>query len=95
MFHGTEIGRQKCSVIFNIITKVLIVLLSLVIRDPDGYIYLRERDGCILAGGFEPVAKPVYEEESKYLLVTSLRSLESLAFDHELQQCCLRWSLCL
>ncbi|XP_028166816.1 pyruvate dehydrogenase phosphatase regulatory subunit, mitochondrial isoform X4 [Ostrinia furnacalis] len=34
-----------------------------VVRDPDGYIYLRERDGCILAGGFEPVAKPVYEEE--------------------------------
>lgn len=34
-----------------------------VIRDPDGYIYLRERDGCILAGGFEPIAKPVYEEE--------------------------------
>lgn len=38
----------------------------LVVRDPDGYIYLRERDGCILAGGFEPVAKPVYEEESEY-----------------------------
>lgn len=36
------------------------------IRDPDGYIYLRERDGCILAGGFEPIAKPVYEEESEY-----------------------------
>ncbi|XP_047524964.1 pyruvate dehydrogenase phosphatase regulatory subunit, mitochondrial isoform X2 [Pieris napi] len=34
-----------------------------VLRDPDGYIYLRERDGCILAGGFEPIAKPVYEEE--------------------------------
>ncbi|KAJ0184007.1 hypothetical protein K1T71_000430 [Dendrolimus kikuchii] len=34
-----------------------------VLRDPDGYIYLRERDGCILAGGFELVAKPVYEEE--------------------------------
>ncbi|KAF9412520.1 hypothetical protein HW555_008989 [Spodoptera exigua] len=34
-----------------------------IIRDPDGYIYLRERDGCILAGGFEPIAKPVYEEE--------------------------------
>ncbi|KAI5640957.1 FAD dependent oxidoreductase domain-containing protein [Phthorimaea operculella] len=34
-----------------------------VVRDPDGYIYLRERDGCMLAGGFEPVAKPVYDEE--------------------------------
>lgn len=39
--------------------------LSSVIRDPDGFIYLRERDGCILAGGFEPVAKSVYDEESK------------------------------
>lgn len=38
-----------------------------VIRDPDGYIYLRERDGCILAGGFEPIAKPVLEDESKSL----------------------------
>lgn len=37
-----------------------------VVRDPDGYIYLRERDGCILAGGFEPIAKPVYEEESEF-----------------------------
>ncbi|KAJ2954097.1 hypothetical protein O0L34_g2314 [Tuta absoluta] len=34
-----------------------------VVRDPDGFIYLRERDGCMLAGGFEPVAKPVYDEE--------------------------------
>ncbi|XP_049885226.1 pyruvate dehydrogenase phosphatase regulatory subunit, mitochondrial [Pectinophora gossypiella] len=34
-----------------------------VVRDPDGFIYLRERDGCLLAGGFEPVAKPVYEEK--------------------------------
>lgn len=44
-----------------------------VIRDPDGYIYLRERDGCILAGGFEPVAKPVYEEESKSYYTFPLR----------------------
>ncbi|KAI8431221.1 hypothetical protein MSG28_001258 [Choristoneura fumiferana] len=34
-----------------------------VVRDPDGYIYMRERDGCLLMGGFEPVAKPVNEEE--------------------------------
>ncbi|CAH0401761.1 unnamed protein product [Chilo suppressalis] len=36
-----------------------------VVRDPDGYIYLRERDGCILAGGFEPLAKPVHDEHIK------------------------------
>lgn len=46
------------------------IISNLVLRDPDGYIYLRERDGCILAGGFEPVAKPVYEEESTYILHT-------------------------
>lgn len=46
-----------------------------VIRDPDGYIYLRERDGCILAGGFEPVAKPVYEKESKFNMFSLFASL--------------------
>jgi 4-methylaminobutanoate oxidase (formaldehyde-forming) len=29
-----------------------------VLRDPDGYIYLREEVGGLLMGGFEPVAKP-------------------------------------
>jgi 4-methylaminobutanoate oxidase (formaldehyde-forming) len=29
-----------------------------VLRDPDGYIYVREEVGGILMGGFEPVAKP-------------------------------------
>ncbi|XP_014279894.1 pyruvate dehydrogenase phosphatase regulatory subunit, mitochondrial isoform X1 [Halyomorpha halys] len=32
-----------------------------VVRDLDGYIYFREYEGCIVAGGFEPVAKPAYE----------------------------------
>ncbi|KAK6174464.1 hypothetical protein SNE40_017735 [Patella caerulea] len=31
-----------------------------VIRDQDGYIYSREWNGGILAGGFEPVSKPVF-----------------------------------
>lgn len=35
-----------------------------VIRDLDGYIYFRENNGCILAGGFEPVAKPAFEDGS-------------------------------
>ena len=30
-----------------------------VLRDPDGYIYVREEVGGLLMGGFEPVAKPL------------------------------------
>ncbi|XP_031782504.1 pyruvate dehydrogenase phosphatase regulatory subunit, mitochondrial [Nasonia vitripennis] len=33
-----------------------------VVRDLDGYVYFRENDGRILAGGFEQVAKPVFED---------------------------------
>ncbi len=33
-----------------------------VVRDPDGHIYFRENGGCVLAGGFEPVAKPAFED---------------------------------
>ncbi|XP_018566910.1 pyruvate dehydrogenase phosphatase regulatory subunit, mitochondrial [Anoplophora glabripennis] len=33
-----------------------------VVRDQDGYIYFRENNGRLLAGGFEPVAKPAYED---------------------------------
>ncbi|XP_023244971.1 pyruvate dehydrogenase phosphatase regulatory subunit, mitochondrial [Copidosoma floridanum] len=33
-----------------------------VIRDLDGHIYFRENAGRILAGGFDPVAKPVFED---------------------------------
>lgn len=33
-----------------------------VIRDLDGYIYFRENDGRLLAGGFEPIAKPAFED---------------------------------
>ncbi|KZC08438.1 Pyruvate dehydrogenase phosphatase regulatory subunit, mitochondrial [Dufourea novaeangliae] len=33
-----------------------------VIRDLDGYIYFRENNGRLLAGGFEPVAKPAFED---------------------------------
>ncbi|KYN15161.1 PREDICTED: pyruvate dehydrogenase phosphatase regulatory subunit, mitochondrial isoform X1 [Trachymyrmex cornetzi] len=33
-----------------------------VIRDLDGYIYFRENEGRLLAGGFEPVAKPAFED---------------------------------
>lgn len=33
-----------------------------VIRDLDGYVYFRENNGRLLAGGFEPVAKPAFED---------------------------------
>lgn len=33
-----------------------------VIRDLDGYTYFRENDSRLLAGGFEPVAKPAFED---------------------------------
>ncbi|XP_072399696.1 pyruvate dehydrogenase phosphatase regulatory subunit, mitochondrial isoform X3 [Diabrotica undecimpunctata] len=33
-----------------------------VLRDLDGHVYLRENKGRLLAGGFEPVAKPAYED---------------------------------
>lgn len=32
---------------------------DLVIRDYDGYFYIREKNGGYLAGGFEPVSKPI------------------------------------
>lgn len=35
---------------------------SPVIRDPDGHVYIREKGGSILAGGFEPVARPAFED---------------------------------
>ncbi|XP_024082203.1 pyruvate dehydrogenase phosphatase regulatory subunit, mitochondrial isoform X2 [Cimex lectularius] len=34
--------------------------LTPVVRDQDGHIYFRECNGYIIAGGFEPVAKPAY-----------------------------------
>lgn len=33
-----------------------------VVRDLDGYIYFRENNGRLLAGGFEPNAKPAFED---------------------------------
>lgn len=34
-----------------------------VMRDPDGGVYLREWNGGILAGGFEPKGKPVFYDK--------------------------------
>lgn len=33
-----------------------------VVRDQDGFVYFRENNGKLLAGGFEPVAKPAFED---------------------------------
>lgn len=51
------------------------------VRDPDGFIYLRERDGCLLVGGFEPVAKPVYEEESEFFKLSIYTNSNQKAMD--------------
>lgn len=32
------------------------------VRDQDNHIYFRENDGCLMLGGFEPVAKPAFED---------------------------------
>lgn len=52
--------------IINTVEKTSIIcifyfLIFVVVRDQDGHIYLRESNGCILAGGFEPNAKPAFE----------------------------------
>ncbi|KAF7265881.1 hypothetical protein GWI33_020628 [Rhynchophorus ferrugineus] len=36
--------------------------LTPVVRDQDGHIYFRENNGRLLAGGFEPIAKPAFED---------------------------------
>ena len=33
-----------------------------VLRDQDGYIYAREWSGGIMAGGFEPISKPIFSD---------------------------------
>ena len=33
-----------------------------VLRDQDGYIYVREWSGGIMAGGFEPISKPIFSD---------------------------------
>lgn len=38
------------------------LLVCVVVRDQDGYIYFREQNGCLLAGGYEPVAKPLFDD---------------------------------
>ena len=44
-----------------------------VIRDLDGHVYIREKDGRFLAGGFEPLAKPVFEDGSLPISVDESR----------------------
>ena len=45
-------------------SRLNIVTLSVIpgIRDYDGYIYFREWSGGLLAGGFEPKAKPCFRD---------------------------------
>jgi len=43
--------------IADIVDKTLPVL-----RDMDGYIYIREWSGGIMAGGFDPTSKPIFSD---------------------------------
>ena len=47
-----------------LLTPVLSILCWLfpVLRDYDGRVYLREWSGGIMAGGFEPVGKPIFHD---------------------------------
>lgn len=45
----------------KLLQRFIFLLICLVVRDQDGHIYFRELNGCILAGGFEPEAKPAFE----------------------------------
>ena len=47
--------------------------IFVVVRDLDGYVYFREHEGCIVAGGFVPVAKPAYGDgkiPSKFFVIS-------------------------
>ena len=50
---------------FYIVTKPMEGIGSMfpVLRDPDGRVYFREWNGGILAGGFEPKAKPIFYDK--------------------------------
>jgi len=49
---------------FYVVTKAIEGMNPMmpVVRDYDGFIYIREWSGGIMAGGFEPVAKPVFHD---------------------------------
>ena len=51
-----------------------------VVRDLDGHVYIRVKDGCYLSGGFEPIAKPVFEDGS--LPLTFEESTLEVDWDH-------------
>ena len=71
---GREVGLKSDPVVnvplhstehFYIVTKPMdgINPMAPVLRDPDGGTYFREWNGGILAGGFEPKAKPVFYDK--------------------------------
>ncbi|CAB3993588.1 FAD-dependent oxidoreductase [Paramuricea clavata] len=71
---GREVGLKSNPVVnvplhstehFYIVTKPMEGIGSMfpVLRDPDGRTYYREWNGGILAGGFEPKAKPIFYDK--------------------------------
>ena len=53
MFMIVELTGVHCIIL-------TILLVVSVLRDFDGYIYLREWSGGIIGGGFEPKGKPIF-----------------------------------
>lgn len=68
---------------FSIVLKQTSPRFFIVVRDQDGHIYFRENNGRLLAGGFEPVAKPAYEDGKilgKYKYIAYFKILLNVCF---------------
>ena len=55
-----KVPLQACEHYYLVTKPIGIDPMLPVIRDPDGYVYVREWSGGLMVGGFEPVAKPVF-----------------------------------
>jgi len=70
---GRELGKksdpkvkvplQACEHYYLVTKPIGIDPMLPVIRDPDGYVYVREWRGGLMVGGFEPVAKPAFPDD--------------------------------
>ena len=51
-----------CVCVYIYLFTFFVFFCSSVVRDYDGMIFLREWNGGIAAGGFEPKAKPIFQK---------------------------------
>jgi sarcosine dehydrogenase len=62
---GVAVPLYSCEHMYIVTKRIPGVLPDLpCLRDPDGYIYLKEEVGGLLMGGFEPVAKPWHQADA-------------------------------